>query len=167
MPKRRTFYSFHFKNDAWRAGQVRNIGATEHDEPVSDNDWEAIKKGGDSAIEKWIDDQMKSRSCVIVLVGSQTANRKWINYEIRKAWTDKKGLLAIRIHRLLDQDGKSSTRGDNPFSYIKLKNGKTIADYPQHAKLYNPPGANSKDVYGRISDHIAEWVENAIENHRQ
>lgn len=25
MIKRQVFYSFHFKNDSWRAGQVRNI----------------------------------------------------------------------------------------------------------------------------------------------
>ena len=63
-PKRRTFYSFHFDNDAWRAGQVRNIRATEHDEPVSDNSWEQVKRGGDAAIQRWINDQMSTRSCV-------------------------------------------------------------------------------------------------------
>ena len=74
-PKRRTFYSFHFDNDVWRAAQVRNIGVTEHDEPVSDNTWEQVKRGGDAAIQKWINDQMSTRSCLIVLIGSQTASR--------------------------------------------------------------------------------------------
>jgi hypothetical protein len=50
-------YSFHFKPDSWRAAQVRNAGVTEGNQPVSDNDWEAIKKGGDAAIKAWIDAQ--------------------------------------------------------------------------------------------------------------
>ena len=40
MTKRQVFYSFHFKNDSWRAGQVRNIGVVEGNMPVSSNDWE-------------------------------------------------------------------------------------------------------------------------------
>ena len=166
-PKRQTFYSFHFDNDAWRAGQVRNIGATEHDEPVTDNAWEEVKRGGDAAIQRWIDGQMNNRSCVIVLIGSQTANRDWVNYEIKKAWNDKKGILGIYIHGLLNQDGKVSTKGNNPFAYIKLPNGLTIASYPQNATAYDPPGTDSKDVYGYIKDHLGGWVEDAIKNHRQ
>ena len=166
-PKRRTFYSFHFDNDAWRAGQVRNIGATEHDEPVSDNSWEQVKRGGDSAIRKWINDQMSTRSCVIVLIGSQTASRKWINYEIAKAWNEKKAMLGIHIYRLLNQDGKTSTKGNNPFSHVKLNDGSTIANYPNTVAVYDPPGVDSKDVYGYIRTHLEGWVEDAIKNRRQ
>ena len=166
-PKRRTFYSFHFVNDAWRASQVRNVGVTEHDEPVTSNAWEEVKRGGDTAIRKWINDQMSTRSCAIVLIGSQTANRKWVNYEIGKAWDDKKGLLGIYIHRLLNQDRKVSTKGNNPFCYVKLTSGKTIADYPGNVTTYNPPYTDSKDVYSYIKDNLEGWVENAIKNRRQ
>ena len=110
---------------------------------------------------------MSTRSCAIVLIGSQTASRKWIKYEIGKAWDDKKGLLGIYIHRLLNQDSKSSAKGSNPFSQINLTNGKTIADYPKNAMTYDPPGTDSKDVYGYIKDHLEDWVEDAIKNHRQ
>ena len=144
-----------------------NIGVTEHDEPVSSNAWEEVKRGGDTAIQKWIDDQMSTRSCVIVLIGSQTANRKWVNYEISKAWNDKKGLLGLYIHRLLNQDSKVSTKGNNPFSYIKLTNGLTIANHPENVTAYDPPYTDSKDVYGYIKDHIEGWVEGAIKNRRQ
>ena len=146
---------------------MRNFGVTEHDEPVSSNAWEKVKLGGDTAIQKWINDQMSTRSCVIVLIGSQTANRRWVNYEISKAWNDEKGLLGIYIHRLLNQDSKASTKGNNPFSYIKLKSGKTIADYPGIVTTYDPPYTDSKDVYGYIKDHLEKWVEDAIKNHRQ
>ena len=46
MTKRQVFYSFHFKNDSWRAGQVRNIGVVEGNTPVSSNDWEEVKRKG-------------------------------------------------------------------------------------------------------------------------
>ena len=163
-PKRRTFYSFHFDNDAWRAGQVRNIGATEHDEPVSDNSWEQVKRGGDAAIKKWIEDQMSTRSCVIVLIGSQTASRKWVDYEIRKAWNDKKGLLGIYIHRLLDQNRRASHKGTDPFSNIQLQNGRTLNQY---VAAYDPPYVNSQDVYGYIKNRLEGWVEDAIKNRLQ
>ncbi len=90
-----------------------------------------------------------------------------MNYEIRGAWNDKKGLLGIYIHRILNQDRKVSTKGNNPFSYIKLQNGLTIADYPKNVTAYDPPYTDSKDVYGYIKDHLEGWVEDAIKNRRQ
>ena len=92
---RRVFYSFHYAPDNWRASQVRNIGTVEGNQPAKDNDWETVTKGGDKAIEDWISDQMDGRSCVVVLIGSGTANRKWINHEIVKAWNDGKGILGV------------------------------------------------------------------------
>ena len=44
----RVFYSFHYKPDASRASQVRNIGAVEGNQPASDNDWETVTGGGDA-----------------------------------------------------------------------------------------------------------------------
>ena len=85
---RKCFYSFHYDLDNARASQVRNIGAIEGNRPASDNDWESVTRGGDNAIKNWIAAQMNGRSFAIVLAGAETANRKWINYEIIKAWDD-------------------------------------------------------------------------------
>ena len=79
---RRCFFSFHYKPDAQRASQVRQIGSIEGNRPATDNDWEKVTAGGDTAIKKWIADQMYGKSCTVVLVGAATANRKWINQEI-------------------------------------------------------------------------------------
>src|SRR4051794_17379767 len=92
---RKAFYSFHYLPDHWRASQVRNVGAVEGNPAASDNDWETVKKGGDAAIQKWIDGQLSGRTCTVVLIGSETAKRKWIDYEIKKSWVDKKGVLGI------------------------------------------------------------------------
>ena len=118
---RRVFYSFQNKPDNWRASQVRNIGKVEGNKPASDNDWETVTKGGDKAIQKWIDDQLNGRSCSIVLVGENTAGRKWIKYEKEKSWNDGKGLLGIYIHNLKNSAGEQSNKGKNPFDDFTMQ----------------------------------------------
>ena len=95
---RKVFFSFHYKPDNWRASQVRNAGMVEGNASVSDNDWETITSGGDAAIQRWIDGQLYGKSCAVVLIGTATAGRKWINYEIEAAWNSGKGLVGIHIH---------------------------------------------------------------------
>ena len=87
---RRVFYSFHYDNDCWRTQQVRNIGLIEGNKAVSPNEWEEVKKGGDSAIERWIRDQLSGRVCTVVLVGAETAYRRWVLREIIQSWNYKK-----------------------------------------------------------------------------
>jgi hypothetical protein len=157
---RRAFYSFHYKPDNWRASQVRNMGVVDGNRPASDNDWEEITRGGDSAIQRWIDGQIDGKSVTIVLIGSNTANRKWINYEITKSWNDGKGVMGIFIHNLLDKDGDQSSKGSNPFDYITLKRDNSRLSTIAHA--YDPPYYDSQKAYGYIHDNLAGWIETAI-----
>jgi hypothetical protein len=155
---RQVFYSLHFDNDNWRASQVRNIGIIEGNRPAPDNDWESIKKAGDRAIQNWIDDQLHYRSCTIVLVGSATAGRKWINYEIEKSWKEKMGVVGINIHNLKDRNGYQSNQGNSPFNGIYV-NDISLSNVLQ---VYNPPYWDSKDVYNHIASNISNWVDEAI-----
>ena len=125
MEKRQIFYSFHYANDVMRVQQIRNIGMLEDNSPVSPNEWEKIKRSGDREIEKWIDNNMKYRSCVVVLIGTETASRPWVQYEIRKAWADGKGLLGIYIHNIRDPRMGICRKGANPFAQFEL-NGKIL-----------------------------------------
>lgn len=162
---RRVFYSFHYELDSWRTAQVREIGAIAGSKAATDNDWEAVKRGGDAAIKRWIAREMKGRSCTVVLIGTDTANRKWIRYEIIKSWNDNMGVVGIRIHGLKDQDGHTSLKGKNPFDYIGQK--KKLSSI---VKCYNPVGANSRERYKWISKHLAYIVEQAIkirQDHRK
>ena len=70
--KRQVFFSFEYNKDNWRAAQVRNMGKVSSDSTFSDNDWEEVKRKGDDNIKKWINDQLKYRSCTIVLIGEET-----------------------------------------------------------------------------------------------
>ena len=157
---RRCFFSFQYKPDNWRASQVRNIGVIEGNKPVSDNDWESVTKGGDPAIEKWIAEQMKGRSCTVVLIGSDTANRKWINYEIGRSWDQGMGVVGIYIHGLQNADGKTSKKGPNPFSYVDDdKTGKKLSSV---LRCYDPAGSNSQERYAWIEKHLSNAVEEAV-----
>ncbi len=157
---RRCFYSFYYKPDNSRAAQVRNMGKIDGNTPVSDNDWETVTKGKDPAIKKWIKDQIKGRSCTVVLVGSNTANRKWINHEIVTSWIDGMGVVGIHIHGLKNLDGKVSTKGKNPFQFINYGDkGKKLSSI---VKCYDPAGSDSKERYAWISKHLANAAEEAI-----
>lgn len=154
--KRKVFYSFHFDNDVMRVHQIRNMGVIEGNTPVSPNDWETVKRVGDDAVKKWIDDNMKYKDCVVVLIGSDTASRKWVKYEICKAWNDGRGLLGIYIHNLKDPRWGTCRKGANPFESILLNNGQRLSS---HVKCYEP---NDWDTYNDIAENIGQWVEEAI-----
>lgn len=156
---RRTFFSFHYKPDNWRAAKVRNIGVIDGNRPCTDNDWESVCGQGEGAIKRWIDGQMMGRSSTIVLIGAGTAGRKWINYEIAESWNRKKGLIGIHVHNLTDCDGLPCAKGRNPFMGFTLKDGRRLADL---VPVYDPPYRESKDVYGYIADHIERWIDNAL-----
>lgn len=175
MAKRQVFFSFRYLYDAWRAGQVRNMGRVSDDSTFSDNDWEAVRSKSDSSIENWIKDQMNMRSCVVVLIGEHTSGRKWINYEIEQAWKSGKGIVGIYIHGLKDKDGKQAQKGKNPFedfcidttfNYIVHhhdpadKNEKNLAKV---VKAHDTPFSTSTYVYDHIKENIADWIEEAID----
>lgn len=158
---RRVFYSFHYKPDCTRAAKVRNMGVVEGNKSATDNEWEEITEGGDKAIKKWIDEQLDGKSCNVVLIGENTAGRKWINYEIESTWNSKKGLVGVYIHRIKDLDGNYALKGRNPFEDFTI--GEKKKAMSSVVKVYNPPYTESKDVYNYISENIADWIEEAID----
>lgn len=161
MPKRQVFYSFHYKNDVMRVQQIRNIGMIEDNKPVAPNAWEEVKKKGDKAIQQWIDDNMNYKSCVIVLIGQETAGRKWINYEIKKAWEEGKGLLGIYIHNLNCPNNGKSLQGKNPFDEFTFKG--SDQKMSSYIKCYNP---KASDPYNDIKANLENWIEEAIKQRK-
>lgn len=158
--KRRVFYSFHYDNDVFRVQQIRNMGALDGDEPVSKNDWETVKKGGDKAIKKWIDDNMAYKSCVVVLVGEETHKRPWVQHEIVKAWNDGRAIVGVHIHNLKCPNNGTCNKGQNPFEQFKFDDGTKLSQY---VKCHNP---KSSDAYNDIKENLADWIEEAIESRK-
>jgi hypothetical protein len=158
---RKVFYSFYYDDDRDRVAQVRNMGVVEDNPIASDNDWEKIKRGGDTAIKNWIEGQMKGTSCCVVLIGSETATRKWVTYEISEAWNRNKGVVGVHIYELKNLKGEKSSKGSNPLDKVTFTNGGRALSTV--AKTYDPPHYDSKEVYAYIKTHLPEWIEEAID----
>lgn len=134
------------------------MGVLEGDQLVSSNTWEEIKQGGDAEIKRWINKQMIGRSVVVVCIGAQTSQRKYVKYEIEKGWKDGKGVVGIYIHNLKNLSGEQSSKGSNPFRDLTV-DGTSLSTA---VKAYDPPYTTSKYVYEHIDDNLSGWVEEAI-----
>lgn len=156
MPRRRVFYSFDYESDVMRVQQIRNIGHFDDNKPVLPNEWEEFKKAGRDAIKKWIDASMAFRSCVVVLIGEDTANRYWVQYEIQKAWKEGKGIMGIFIHNLKCPRAGTCPKGENPFSQFMLENGQALSSL---VPAFDP---NPDDAYNDIKQHLSLWVEEGM-----
>ena len=156
MAKKPVFYSFHFDNDVMRVQQIRNIGVIEGNLPATPNHWEQIKRSGKIAVQNWIDENMKYKRCIIVLVGSETANRPWVRYEIEKAWNDGKGIFGIFIHNLKCPRTGTCGKGANPFDTFQLDNGQRLSSV---VNCYDP---NPMYAYNDIASNIEKWIDSAI-----
>jgi hypothetical protein len=141
---RRVFFSFEY-GDVSRAMVVRNSWVTQGKEAagfIDAAEFEKIKKQGDEAVKRWIDNQLKGTSVTVVLVGANTCNSKWVKYEIEKSKEIGNGLLGIDISKIKDFQGKTTERcGEIP-------------------KGYNFYLWNKDDGYNKMGD----WIEKAAKD---
>ena len=156
MSRRPVFLSFCYDDDVNRVQQIRNMGLFDGQQLLSSNDFETVKRKGKIAIQNWIDEQLKYKQCLIVLIGKNTADRPWVQYEIKKADELGKAIFGIYIHNLKDFKGYS-TKGSDPF--IK------VFGYSKY-KCYDPQNLNfpGMTAYNTIQDNITNWIELAILN---
>lgn len=155
MTTKKVFYSFHYERDVHRVQLIRNIGALEGQPLLSAQDWETVKGRGDQAVINWIDEQMRYKRAVVVLIGQETADRPWVIYEIEKAWDSNKPLVGIRIHGISSL-GKADRLGDDPFDKISGINNipvfdPTVSDW--RGKI------DTKATYAKLSDNLEYWVD--------
>lgn len=128
---RKVFFSFHYQRDIWRVNQIRMANIVEgtaaagwHDASI----WEEAKRIGDEAVHRLINKGLEGTTVTAVLIGSQTADRKYVKYEIDQSIERGNGLLGVYIHDLKDQRGITSPQGDNPFDRINwLSNGQKLS----------------------------------------
>lgn len=122
---RRAFFSFHYQRDIWRVNQVRNSWVVQPGEQEAvwydASLWEKVKTKGDAALERLIDEGLTNTSVTVVLIGAETSQRKWVNYEIRESHRRKKGLIGIYIHNLKSRLGLTDIKGKNPFDNFYIE----------------------------------------------
>lgn len=142
------FYSFHYELDHWRVQQVRNMGTVGNAGSVAAQEWESVRYRSRYRIQRWIDEQMNYKRAVVVLIGSQTSQRYWVQYEIARAWEKRKPLLGIRIDGLKDQNGYVAERGKDPFQNLG------VTGIP----VFEPQGQCSSEIYLDIRANLPSWI---------
>lgn len=161
MARRPVFLSFYYDDDVFRVQQIRNMDMVIEGQPLlSSNEFETIKRKGDVAVRNWIDEQLKYKQCLIVLIGEHTAERPWVQYEIKRAKELGKAMFGIYIHNLNDPKKGYSRKGKNPFDIVFGPYNSYKCYDPQHLNL---PGCQA---YNTIHDNIANWIDQAVQNKR-
>jgi hypothetical protein len=94
--------------------------------------WETEKTKSPTLIKELIDNGMNRSSVTAVLIGEETANRRWINYEIVRSFERGNGIIGIHINRIRGKDQAISSRGSNPLDRLKF----TISDDGKKIKFY-------------------------------
>ena len=156
---RYVFFSFDW-DDVWRVNQVRHSWVAKGSYTaagfVDSADIETLKRNTDLAIKRWIGNQMDGTSVTCVLIGSQTANSKWVKYEIEQSIERKNGLIGIYIHNVKDEHRSISTKGFSPFRQPPFNFTPTAA-----ANLVYP----CCSCYDWVNDNgyanLGNWIEKA------
>lgn len=155
---RKTFFSFHYENDVWRANIVRNSWVTKADREaagfIDAAAFEQVIKGGDAAIKKWIDDQLSGTTVTTVLIGAETSSREYVQYELEQSWKRGNGILGIYIHSIKDKDGKTSSKGSNSFGPLFKSTNDKLEYFFQRFETYDY-------VDGDGYKNLGDWIEAA------
>jgi hypothetical protein len=149
---RSVFFSFHYQRDISRVNVVRNhfltVGGYNSAGYWDHSLWEKVKRDGELAIKRLIDQGLQNTSVTVVLIGAETAQRRWVKYEIEKSHERGNGMLGIYIHNIANLEQQTDNRGANPFDNFTIE--KMSAIYP---------------TYDWVSDkgynNFSTWVENA------
>lgn len=124
---RRVFFSFHYDNDIWRVNTVRNSWVTQGKEVagfIDKAEFERIKQTGDTAVKKWIDEQLVGTSVTVVLIGSETLDRPYVQYEINESIKRGNAIIGITIGAIKDQYQNTTVSQ----SKYKMVNGVWFSD---------------------------------------
>ncbi|MEW8293443.1 MAG: TIR domain-containing protein [Candidatus Thiodiazotropha sp.] len=163
---RTVFFSFRFE-DVFKVNQVRKSGSFSGARRAGFKDhaeYKKIAKGGDTAVKRWIDNQMKGCSVTCVLIGRSTFRSKWVNYEIQQSISNRMGLLGIYIHKLSDPNKPQDTGFFNPPNplekhTISVKGLLGISHHPA-CDVYKTYTWET-GFLGSIGNNLGDWIEDA------
>jgi len=155
---RSVYFAFHYERDVWRANVVRNSWVTKPDRAaagfVDAAEFEKVKARGEDAVKRWILNQLEGTSVTVVLIGSETSTRPYVDFEIQESYKRKNGLLGVHIYKIENQEGKEDTPGQNPFETFTVnRDGRAV----RLSELY-PVYYWFRD---KGYDNLPEWIETA------
>ncbi len=122
---RRTFFSFHYQPDVWRAWNVRNSWAYNRNDRKDDgffdsSVFEASKRESDDALKAFLREGLKNSSVTCVLSGQETWTRRWVRYEIVRSVIKGNGLLTVDVDGVKNNNQEYGAKGANPLDQVGL-----------------------------------------------
>ncbi len=163
---RRVFFSFHHQRDSWRVGQVRNSWLLQKGTTNTFLDaaaWESVRRKGEAVVRAWIDRELVGTGVTVVLIGTETASRPYVRYEIEQSYKLGKGLLGIYVNRVRDRSGRISRKGRNP-----LHGFSGMGDHPWLGLFGVKSKQKLSDIFQTFDwvrdngrENMPEWIEEA------
>ncbi len=134
---RRTFFSFHYVPDVWRAWNVLNSWVVKPEDQVDrgffdSSVFEASKKESDDSLKAFLRKGLDNTSVTCVLAGTNTWQRRWVRYEAARSVLKGNGLLTVYIHGVQNKDKEVAVKGPNPLAQMgvyKTNNGIFLAEW--------------------------------------
>lgn len=125
---RKVFFSYHYERDQMRAIRVRDLCLT-YPEIDARGFWEIdawidASNQGESAINAWIDKELKGTTVTVVLIGFETYDIDYVDHAIIQSCQQGNAFLGIKIHKLEDLGGSHDLIGKNPLHKYRIGNEK-------------------------------------------
>ncbi len=120
---KKVFFSFHYQDVIdFRANVVRNHGnfkLSKEDAGFYDSSiWEEAKRTSDLALKRLINKGLKNTSNTCVLIGSNTFERRWVDYEILSSLKKGNHIFGVHINNIPCKNKKIKKKGNNPLYYL-------------------------------------------------
>ncbi len=163
---RKVFFSFHYQQDIFRVNVIRKHALTKGGYQISGYQdrslWEQSKTNSPLALKRMINSALKNTSVTVVLIGAQTAGRRWIEYEIEKSYERGNGIIGVYIHNIRSaRTQKRSHKGVNPLDNFQV----TLPTSSTRARPLTASLAELCPTYDwgldRGYDNFSKWVEQA------
>jgi len=138
---KRVFFSFHYKDVAdFRANVVRNHWVAKSDREQAGyfdaSVWESARRQGESGLKRLINGALEGTSNTCVLIGSDTATRPWVRYELLKSFRRGNHIFAVHINGIRGRDQLTKPLGRNPLECVGVtfsSAGKTATLWEQES----------------------------------
>lgn len=153
------YFCFHQERDQQRAQIVSALTGTVDSNRLSDwtdASWAAAQELGTQGLMEVIDEKLAGTAVTCLLIGERTFEKPWIGEMLKRSQELERGILAIHVHAIPDENGNTAKKGPNPMGRLQYRG--------RNRQMY--PFTSSYPTYGWIRDegdkNIAEWIRKAV-----
>jgi hypothetical protein len=114
---RRIYLNFHPEHDLWRVNQLRTelVGpATDQTGFFDPAEYAELLLRDKATIRQRIRERVAETSVTLLLLGSETASRPFVQIGIEESIANLNGFVGVQIHGIDDQSGEPSPSGPLP-----------------------------------------------------